>query len=161
VKKVTRFYKYDALSGCHQQKIKLLEKFREEANLPPAGSANDKSTLALLCIGGMQIYGINRSTAGCSLFTINATKEYLRDGFGKSAFPVVLMHAEADTIIQAFNKNITNFYQAILYADRKTCGFCKSSFRRMLPLVGLRILEVWSPNEQGIYSSNYYHPVIN
>ncbi len=87
--------------------------------------------------------------------TIRTIRELLKDCYGTSAHLEVLKHAEADTLIQAFNKNI-QAKSAVMFVDRKICGWCAGksfsggSIRRLFPLIGLQVLEIWTPDDNGL-----------
>ncbi len=130
--------------------IDELARFRRELDLPVAGSKDDVSTLAKLEIGGEDIFGINRKAAGAPLEDLKLFGEIAKDVNRplKGAHPRVLLHAEADTLFQAFNKGVSA-ERATLFVDRKLCGFCDKSLRNLLPTVGLKELDVIAPNDVG------------
>jgi hypothetical protein len=115
---------------------------------------DNRSTVALLIINNREFWGINKATAGISGQMKEDLKDVLKDEQGKSAHTAVLTHAEVDAMVDACQKNM-NAYSAEMYVDRKLCSFCAGSdfnggsLRRLLPLLSLKILKIYTPDESG------------
>ncbi|WFU04559.1 hemagglutinin repeat-containing protein (plasmid) [Rhizobium sp. CB3171] len=108
-----------------------LAKFRSELGLPPAGSAADKSTLAVIEINGQKIYGINAH--GQPVTGVNAISS---------------THAEIDALNQIKQRGIDVSGQNLtLYVDRAPCAACGTNggIRSMVEQLGLKQLNVVSP----------------
>jgi hypothetical protein len=140
-----------------RQYFDKIEDFRKTTSLPPISNHDNHSTLALLVTDQhVEVWGINRKTAGIPVETMKAVKEVLRDSEGKSAHPVVLTHAESDALISACQKGI-NSTEARMFVDRKLCGFCGGkdfnggSLRRLLALINCTRLTVYTPDGEGHY----------
>jgi deoxycytidylate deaminase len=108
-----------------------LARFREELGLPPAGSAADKSTLAVVEVNGQKIYGINAH--GQPITGVNAISR---------------THAEIDALnqlkqsgINVTGKNLT------LYVDRAPCAACgpNGGIRSIVEQLGLNQLTIIGP----------------
>ena len=67
------------------------------------------------------------------------------------AYPAVLTHAEADTLYQAFMKS-ASAKEATLYVDRELCDFCAGSLKNLLPINGVRRLNVFIRDSEGFHS---------
>lgn len=107
--------------------------------MPPAGSAFDKSTLAVTEVDGQKIFGINAH--GQPVTGVNA---------------ISATHAEMDVLntikkegIDVSNKNLT------LYVDRAPCAACgqNGGIRSMVKQLGLSQLTVISPDGTSIITS--------
>jgi len=131
-----------------------LENFRKETNMPAINHPDNRSTIALLIINNREFWGANKATAGITDKMKDDLKALLKDENSRSAHSVVLTHAEVDAIVAAHYKNM-NADSAEMYVDRKLCGFCAGkdfnagSLRRLLPLLSLQILKVYTPDENG------------
>ncbi len=144
--------------------FRRLALFRRSVNMPIANQPGDGSTVALLKVNNQLIYGSNTGTSGLPMYTVNFVKQLLKDVYGNSSHMEVLKHAEADSLITAFDKGIKATF-ATMYVDRKPCGFCSGrnfnggSLKRLFPLIGLQNLTMWAPDETGkIARFNFYAP---
>jgi filamentous hemagglutinin len=109
-----------------------LAKFREELGLPPAGSAADKSTLAVIEVNGQKIYGINAH--GQPVSGVNAISS---------------THAEIDALNQIKQQGIDVSGQNLtLYVDRTPCAACGTNggIRSVVEQLNLNQLTVIGPD---------------
>lgn len=124
-----------------------MEIFRQSITLPEARTLQGLPTISKLEIPNVDrvIYGVSRSStspSGISREEIANLKSLLEELYGTAPHRVVVEHAEADAIIDAWNNNITA-ETATMYADRPLCHFCAGSLRRLIPLIGLQQLTVY------------------
>jgi filamentous hemagglutinin len=109
-----------------------LANIRKELGLPPAGSAADKSTLAVIEVNGEKIYGINAH--GQPVKGVNAISS---------------THAEIDALNQIKQKGLDVRGQNLtLYVDRMPCAACgqNGGIRSMMQQLGLNQLTVIGPD---------------
>jgi filamentous hemagglutinin len=109
-----------------------LANFRKDLGLPPAGSAADKSTLAVIEVNGQKIYGINAH--GQPVSGVNA---------------ISATHAEIDALNQIKQQGINVSGQNLtLYVDRTPCLACgpNGGIRSMVEQLGLKQLTVIGPD---------------
>lgn len=109
-----------------------LAKIRYELGLPAAGSAADKSTLAMTVVDGEKIFGINAH--GQPVSGVNA---------------ISASHAEIDVLNQIKQEGIDVSGQDLtLYVDRAPCAACgqNGGIRSMVEQLGLKKLTVISPD---------------
>ncbi|WP_414091596.1 hemagglutinin repeat-containing protein [Rhizobium sp. BR 314] len=109
-----------------------LATFRVQLGLPPAGTAADKSTLAVIEINGQKIYGVNAH--GQPVSGVNAISS---------------THAEIDALNQIKQQGISVYGQDLtLYVDRAPCAACGTNggIRSMVEQLGLKQLTVVGPD---------------
>jgi len=109
-----------------------LAKFRKELGLPPAGSAMDKSALAVIEVNGQKIYGINAHGQPVSGVNIISST-----------------HAEIDALNQIKQRGIDVSGQSLtLYVDRAPCTACGANggIRSMVEQLNLKQLTVIGPD---------------
>ncbi|NTI46829.1 hypothetical protein G6L94_00720 [Agrobacterium rhizogenes] len=109
-----------------------LATFRVQLGLPPAGTAADKSTLAVIEINGQKIYGVNAH--GQPVSGVNAISS---------------THAEIDALNQIKQQGIDVSGQNLtLYVDRTPCAACGTNggIRSMVEQLGLKQLTVVGPD---------------
>ena len=109
-----------------------LAKIRSELGLPAAGSAADKSTLAMTELDGEKIFGI--SAHGQPVSGVNA---------------ISASHAEIDVLNQIKQQGIdVSGKDLTMYVDRAPCKACgqNGGIRSMVRQLGLRKLTVVSPD---------------
>ena len=138
------------LTPALMKEFQSLAAYRKELGLPLAGSSNDKDTLAKLIINGKMFWGISIRAGGLTREQLKAYGDLAAccNPHGKGPTQAVREHAEADTIFQAFDKNITA-QTAVMYVDRPLCDWCNASLRNVLCLVGLKTLTWIGPNDSG------------
>jgi hypothetical protein len=110
--------------------------YRDKLGLPPAGSPDDKATIArFVHSSGEEFMGINAHGQTGSL-KINAISK---------------THAEADVFIQAQKKGVSGGY-GTLYVDRELCVACgeKSAIQNMANQLKLERLVVIGPESKTI-----------
>ena len=112
-----------------------LADYREQLGLPPAGSENDRSTIAKLEIDGVTFFGINSSS--------NPTQRQIT----LRVSPISRTHAEADAFQQAFNLGFKGG-RARLTVDRDLCRACgqNGGVKGMAKQLGLDEIEIISPS---------------
>jgi hypothetical protein len=132
------------LLGQLRQDFEVIAGFRSTVTLPPARTASGNPTISRLDIMGQEVYGVSTSAASPSRSReeIAAMQELVREAYGTAPHIVAMEHAEADAIISAFNNNLSAT-AAIMHVDRPLCGFCSTSLRRLLPLIGMRNLTIY------------------
>jgi RHS repeat-associated protein len=121
----------DGVRGLIRGPANDLSKMRSELGLPPAGSALDKSTLAVAEVNGQKIYGINAH--GQPVTGVNA---------------ISATHAEIDVLNQIKQQGLDVQGQSLtLHVDRMPCAACGSNggMRSMVEQLGLRQLTVVGP----------------
>ena len=119
-------------AGAANRGLDDLAQFRDELGLPPAGSAADRSTLAVVEVNGQQIYGINGH--GQPVTSVNAISR---------------THAEIDALNQIQQRGIDVSGQDLtLYVDRTPCTACNQNggIRSMVEQLGLNQLTVIGPD---------------
>lgn len=109
-----------------------LAKFRKDLGLPPAGSAVDKSTLAVIEVNGQKIYGVNAH--GQPVTGVNA---------------ISATHAEIDALNQIKQQGIDVSGKSLtLHVDRTPCAACgpNGGIRSMVEQLELKQLTVVGPD---------------
>ena len=116
-----------------------LAEFRQQLNLPLAGSESDRATVAKLEIGSSEFFGISSGS------NPNPRKITLRVN------PISKTHAEADAIQQAFDAGIRGG-RARLVVDRDLCRACgqNGGVKGMAKQLDLEELEIISPSGREI-----------
>jgi hypothetical protein len=129
-----------------------IAQFRRELGLPAVRGVPDEPTVALLNINGRSFWG--SSSANAPLEYQRFMAELARAQGHPQATWQALRHAEADTLIQAFNSGATtNARSAVLHVDRELCGWCsqRGGLDNLLRTIGLDEIRVVTPgNPQGI-----------
>ncbi len=112
-----------------------LAAYREQLNLPPAGSETDRDTVAKLEIGGMVFFGVNSSS--------NPTIRQIT----LRVNPISRTHAEADAFQQAYDLGIRGG-KARLVVDRDLCRACgqNGGVKGMARQLDLEEIEIISPS---------------
>ena len=112
-----------------------LADYREQLGLPPAGTENDRSTIAKLEIDGVTFFGINSSS--------NPTQRQIT----LRVNPISRTHAEADAFQQAFDLGFRGG-RARLTVDRDLCRACgqNGGVKGMAKQLGLDEIEIISPS---------------
>jgi hypothetical protein len=112
-----------------------LAEYREQLNLPPAGSETDRDTIAKLEIGGMVFFGVNSSS--------NPTRRQIT----LRVNPISRTHAEADAFQQAYDLGIRGG-KARLIVDRDLCRACgqNGGVKGMAKQLDLEEVEIISPS---------------
>ncbi|CBN55621.1 MULTISPECIES: deaminase [Kamptonema] len=112
-----------------------LSQYRQQIELPPAGSEIDKSTIAKLEIGGQTFFGINSGS--------NPTRRKITF----SVNPITKTHAEADAFQQADDAGIRGG-KARLIVDRDLCAACgiRGGVNSMAWQLGIEELEIITPS---------------
>ena len=108
--------------------------------------------MALLEIGGRTLYGMNAQGAGMPRrfreFFSELAPEVAGKGFALGSTGH-LSHAEADALIQAYDRGLTREHKAArMYVDREVCSrYCmnRGGLPRLLLLVGIDQLHVYDP----------------
>jgi hypothetical protein len=120
-----------------------LAEFRQQLNLPPAGSESDRATVAKLEIGDRGFLGISSGS------NPNPRKITLMVN------PISKTHAEADAIQQAYDAGIRGG-KARLIVDRDLCRACgqNGGVKGMAKQLGLEELEVISPSGRTVIKLN-------
>ncbi len=139
------------LTAAQMTEFADVARYRAELHLPPAGAlvpVADTSTLCKLIISGQTIWGINRTTGGRPQNVLMMYNELAKccNPSGKGAASATLDHAEADTIFQAFDRNISAA-TAVMYCDRPLCNYCRTSLANLLCLAGIKTLTWVGPND--------------
>ena len=126
-----RFYEINAHPPTSIE-VYRLSSFRDDLGLPPAGSAGDRSTVAVMEINGQQVFGINAH--GQDVSGVNAISR---------------THAEIDVLNQLQQQNIDVTGQSLtMHVDRQPCRACDQNggIRSMVRQLGLRELTVIGPD---------------
>jgi MafB19-like deaminase len=112
-----------------------LAAYREQLDLPPAGSETDRDTVAKLEIGDMVFFGVNSSS--------NPTRRQIT----LRVNPISRTHAEADAFQQAYDLGIRGG-KARLIVDRDLCRACgqNGGVKGMARQLDIEELEVISPS---------------
>ena len=112
-----------------------LAKYRQKLGLPPAGSEDDRTTIAKLEMGGGVFFGISAGS------NPNRTKITLKVN------PISRTHAEADAFQQAFDAQLRGG-RARLTVDRDLCRACgqNGGVKGMARQLGIEEIEVISPS---------------
>ncbi|BAY08946.1 deaminase [Calothrix sp. NIES-2098] len=112
-----------------------LAEYRQQLGLPPAGSENDRATIAKLEIGGRVFFGISAGS------NPNRRKITLKVN------PISRTHAEADAFQQAFDAGFKGG-RARLTVDRDLCRACgqNGGVKGMARQLDLEEVEVISPS---------------
>ena len=112
-----------------------LAAYRQQLGLPPAGSENDRSTIAKLEIDGITFFGINSSS--------NPTQRQIT----LRVNPISRTHAEADAFQQAFDLGFRGG-RARLIVDRDLCRACgqNGGVKGMAKQLDLDEIEIISPS---------------
>jgi MafB19-like deaminase len=112
-----------------------LAAYREQLNLPPAGSETDRDTVAKLEIGGMVFFGVNSSS--------NPTIRQIT----LRVNPISRTHAKADAFQQAYDLGIRGG-KARLIVDRDLCRACgqNGGVKGMARQFDLEEIEIISPS---------------
>ncbi|OUL34740.1 hypothetical protein BV375_03800 [Nostoc sp. 106C] len=112
-----------------------LAEYRQQLGLPPAGSENDRATIAKLEIGGSVFFDISAGS------NPNRRKITLKVN------PISRTHAEADTFQQAFDAGLRGG-KARLTVDRDLCRACgqNGGVKGMARQLDLEEIEVISPS---------------
>jgi hypothetical protein len=112
-----------------------LAAYREQLDLPPAGSETDRDTVAKLEIGGMVFFGVNSSS--------NPTRRQIT----LRVNPISRTHAEADAFQQAYDLGIRGG-KARLIVDRDLCRACgqNGGVKGMARQLDIEELEIISPS---------------
>lgn len=133
VKEVDNFgNEIKSLVNTNDSYFDKLASFRQDLGLPLAGSATDKSTVAMINVNGKQIYGINAH--GQPVSGVNSISK---------------THAEVDALNQIKQQNINVLGQNLtLYVDRMPCTACgiNGGIRSMVRQLGLNELKIVHPN---------------
>lgn len=118
-----------------------LAEYREQLSLPPAGSENDRDTVAKLEIGGMVFFGVNSSS--------NPTRRQIT----MRVNPISRTHPEADAFQQAYDLGIRGG-KARLIVDRDLCRACgqNGGFKGMARQFDLEEIEIISPSSYQLIS---------
>ena len=108
-----------------------LAKYRQKLGLPPAGSEDDRTTIAKLEMGGGVFFGISAGS------NPNRTKITLKVN------PISRTHAEADAFQQAFDAQLRGG-RARLTVDRDLCRACgqNGGVKGMARQLGIEEIEV-------------------
>ena len=135
----------DGMTEATEQAAKAFDDLagmRRSLDLPPAGSIEDKATLARLDIGDDKFYGINAHG-----------QEYGPTGPG--IHNATKWHAEADVFGQAARAGGSRGGSATIYVDRKPCPWCRNSMAGQARKLGLDQLVVVGPKGvDGAYISS-------
>ncbi len=112
-----------------------LAQYRQELGLPPAGSENDRATVAKLEMSGSVFFGINSGS------NPNRRKITLKVN------PISRTHAEADAFQQAFDAGLRGG-SARLTVDRDLCRACgqNGGVKGMARQLNLEEIEIISPS---------------
>lgn len=112
-----------------------LSQYRQQLELPPAGSETNKSTIAKLEIGGQTFFGINSSS--------NPTPRQITFYVN----PITKTHAEADAFQQAADAGIRGG-KARLIVDRDLCAPCgiRGGVNSIAWQLGIEELEIITPS---------------
>jgi MafB19-like deaminase len=116
-----------------------LVKYRQEIGLPPAGSAENKATVAQLEIAGSVFFGINSGS------------NPQRRSITLRVNPISRTHAEADAFQQAYDVGLGGG-RAHLIVDRDLCRAYgqNGGVKGMAKQLGLEEIEVISPSGRQI-----------
>ncbi|MEH2242512.1 deaminase [Nostoc sp.] len=116
-----------------------LAEYRQQLGLPPAGSEEDRATIAKLEISGRVFFGINAGS------NPNRRKITL------TVNPISRTHAEADALQQAFDAGLKGG-RARLIVDRDICRACgqNGGVKGMARQLNLEEIEVISPSGRQI-----------
>jgi len=125
-----QLFKNFKAAGLAASGLEQLAALREDLNLPAAGSALDKSTLAKLVIGEDDWFGINAHGQDVTL-SVNAISR---------------THAETDAFQQAYNDGVTGT-GGTLYVDRELCKACgqNGAVKSLARQLGLKQLTIVTP----------------
>ena len=118
-----------------------LAAYREQLDLPPAGSETDRDTVAKLEIGGMVFFGVNSSS--------NPTRRQIT----LRVNPISRTHAEADAFQQAYDLGIKSG-KARLIVDRDLCRACgqNGGVKGMARQLDIEEIEIISPSGSQLIS---------
>ena len=105
-----------------------------------------QGTVAFVDVGGTPIFGVNSSTLVNDVDK-NLSREWRdRLGFNQGEGQVVF-HAEAHSLIRAFDKSDGNLPSTInLFVDRQTCGNCQRFLPELMHEMGVDTLNITMKN---------------
>jgi MafB19-like deaminase len=112
-----------------------LAEYRQQLDLPLAGSETDRDTVAKLEIGGMVFFGVNSSS------------NPIRRQITLKVNPISRTHAEADAFQQAYDLGFRGG-KARLIVDRDLCRACgqNGGVKGMAKQLDLEEIEIISPS---------------
>lgn len=112
-----------------------IAEYREQLGLPPAGSEDDRATVAKLEIAGRSFLGVNsRNNPNRRQITLNTNS-------------ISRTHAEADALQQAFDAGLRGG-KGRLIVDRELCRACgkNGGVKGMARQLDLEEIEIISPS---------------
>lgn len=117
----------------HEGAMARIAEFRRRANLPAYNpDVEGTGTVAMAVVQGQEFFGIN---SGFSPSSLTLRKETLArihaEGHGEGVSTVLhralaLTHAEAHSLMLAYNQLGDLKGTVVVHVDRKTCGFCSA-----------------------------------
>lgn len=137
------FFTHDTLPNEISNTFESLEKERLGLGLPPAGSDTDKSTLAKFISPQGESMGSNGRTGGRPFEEREAIRIMIKEIYSKAPGQTAMGHAEADALLDAYNKGLTG-ENGVLVVDRRMCGFCNSSLKNILQFLHIETLTIYS-----------------
>lgn len=131
-----------------------LKAFRKDSGAVPTSNDKGNPTFVRLDIDGETVYGSNTSAGGRPMEQVKMMKQLLKEVYGVAPHMEVMKHAEADALLDAYSKGLKG-REAVLYVDKALCTWCGGkdgtggSLKRLLPLLGIEKLTVWTMDETG------------
>ncbi|MCI9080098.1 MAG: hypothetical protein HFH68_14515 [Lachnospiraceae bacterium] len=136
---------------------KKIESFRKKAGLK-AYSEDSGDTVAYVVINRKTYFGVNSTiTKESHAASIELRRKWLKEiewvppkkkipkhlGCAQS-----LTHAEAHSLIRAYERQGTLPEKVTMYVDRKTCNICRGELPALLKRIGVKELKVFSGNSR-------------
>jgi hypothetical protein len=151
--------------GIRDKALKI-KSTRGNLNASLMDHAGNHSTIALLNINGMYFCGVNNVHPSLTPRDFNTLKILLKTEKSLSGYSPLLSHPEADAILKAFKQQM-HADRATMFIERKQCSICArrefndTDLRRLLPVLSLKELTVYTTNSMGqitrVVLSPFFH----
>jgi hypothetical protein len=148
-----------------REKFFRLATAKRETSLPLLNHAGNHSTLALLNINNIYFWGSNNVESALIPRDLNDLKAILKYQKNLSTYSSFLSTPEANAIMKAFKQRMTAD-RASIFIDRKQCNACgrrefnDTNLRRLLPILRLRELTVFTTNSLGKITKVVLSPLV-
>jgi hypothetical protein len=126
-----------------------IDRFRKKVGLPQLGSAipkigDGKGTVAFVEVNGKKIFGVNSSVISNDLKNLGRKwRDKIGLGRGKDQ---VFFHAEAHSLMRAYEKVGALPKEMKMYVDRFSCGNCQTYLPSLMKEMGIEKLTIISKN---------------
>ncbi|NJO03818.1 MAG: hypothetical protein HC880_21045 [Bacteroidia bacterium] len=146
---------YD-IKGTLNLLFEEIAEYRRRNNLPEAGQDTERGTVALSMGDGQKFYGTNSNLVTDALdiedrrvwFDLLKGQGKLKDlsNLGQAQF---LSHAEAASLINAFNQVKSLPKKMEIYVDRFTCNNCESYLGDLIGAIGVDNVDIYYKVKDG------------